>query len=600
MNNITTAAQSLSSSTSATEENFAEENELIDFSKLSKSELMHLLQELKLEHGASKANSILKQIKSNFDNHVEMDKQSALQKYAAEGGDTADFEFKKEEIHQQFEKLHDVLREKITGIFSSAEKEKEKNLAIKKQILENLRELIAQEETNKSIIALKEYQEQWRKTGPVTNAAHQELWQSYTALIDRFYNNRSIYFELKELDRKKNHEAKVEICEKAEQLLHHDSINHAIRELKTLHEEYKSIGPVPKEVQEELWQKFKDVSDKIYDKRTAYLNEIKTQQDQALVSKEQIIEKLQDFASYNSDRIDDWKIKTAELLALQEEWKKIGNVPFEASKEISKRFWASCKAYFANKETFFSALEAKKKNNLSLKVALCEQAEALQHSEDLQNSTIVFKDLQKQWDKIGSVPIKQKEAIFARFKLACDTFFQKKRDLFNEQEKQYEINLEEKLAICAQIETLGKEGKADEVALRSLQAQYNAIGFVPKDKIKQVQDKYNEAINTFIASIDQLGDGKSNNDLKLSLEISALKNSPDADKKIMKREGDVVKQINTLKAEINQYGTNMEFFGRSATAEKMKKEIQVKIDVAKEELKKLEAQLKIIKHAQID
>ncbi len=596
MTNYNTTATTLQN-TSTNEENFAEDNDAIDLSKSSKAELLQMLQDLKLEEGASKANAMLKQIKFSFDQLVEVEKEIALQHYLSEGGDRTDFEFKKEEIQQKFEKLHDTLKEKISSIFSNAEKEKEKNLATKKHILDQLRELIAKEETNESIIALKEYQEQWRKIGAVPNVAHQELWQNYTALIDRFYNNRTIYFELKELDRKKNYESKVELVDKAEKLLQHESINHAVRELKNLHDEYKSIGPVPKEQQETLWQKFKDISDKIYEKRTEYLKEIKTKQDQALVLKEQLLERLQALATYQSDRIDDWKIKTAELLALQEEWKLIGNVPFEVSKEISKKFWAAGKAYFANKEAFFHILEAKKQKNLELKIALCEQAEALQHNEDLVNTTNTFKELQKQWDKIGSVPIKQKEAIFLRFKKACDAFFQKKRDIFTEQERQYETNLTQKLAICEQIETLAKEGKQDEAELRNLQLQYNAIGFVPKDKIKQVYDKYNEAINAFIASIDTNSDGKKNADLKLSLEISALKNSPDAEKKIMKREGDVIKQINTLKGEIDQYATNMEFFGRSATAEKMKKEIQAKIDEAKVELKKLESQLKIIKQS---
>lgn len=595
MTNNTSSASSQTEQHTPENQLVVEETDQLDLTKSSKAELLHLLHELKIEDNTSKANAFLKQIKSSFDNLVEADKQHALQKYLSEGGEGADFEFKKDDAAIKFEKLHDVVKEKINTIFSLAEKDKEKNLQAKKQILERLRELIAKEETNQSIISLKEYQEQWRKLGPVPNAAHQELWQNYTALIDRFYNNRSIYFELKELDRKKNLEAKTEICEKAEKLLSHESINEAIRELKNLHDEYKNIGPVPKEDQEALWQKLKEISDKIYDKRTENLKEIKVKQDEALALKEQILVRLEEFVAFKSDKIDDWKIKTTELLVLQEDWKKIGNVPFEASKDISKKFWAAGKSYFANKEAFFAVLEAKKQHNLTQKLALCEEAENALNSEDTPEITSQIKELQRKWDKIGSVPIKQKDATFNRFKKACDTFFQRKREVLVVQEKQFETNLAEKLAVCQQIEILAKEGKQDEAALRALQQKYNAIGFVPKDKIREAQDRYNEVIQAFIDALDKT-EGK-HADFKLSLEISALKNTPDADKKLQKREGDVSRKIATLKSEIEQYGTNMEFFGRSANAEKLKKEIQQKIEVAKEEIKTLEAQLKIIKQA---
>ncbi|TAH24530.1 MAG: DUF349 domain-containing protein [Cytophagales bacterium] len=598
MTNTPIAAESSSESSSMNDELINESIEQLDFSKNSKSDLLHLLQDLKIEDNIAKTNAILKQIKNSYDLLLESEKQTALQKYLNEEGVLADFEFKKDELSIKFDKIFEGLKDKVAATIAQAEKDKEKNLIAKKHILEQLRILIAGEETNQSIISLKDYQDQWKKIGQVPSAAHQELWQSYTALVDRFYNNRSIYFELKELDRKKNLESKIEICEKAEKLIDIESINQSIRDLKTLHDEYKLIGPVPKEDQEALWQRFKNASDKIYDKRQAYLADLKAKQDEALLKKQDILNKLQEYVDFKSDRIDDWKEKTTQLLAIQEEWKKIGNVPYEQSKEITKKFWASGKQYFANKESFFAQLEEKKQHNLALKVALCEQAELLLEAEDTPENTQKVKDLSKQWDKIGAVPIKQKEHIFNRFKKASDAYFQRKRDAFSQLEKEYELNYDKKLEVCNQIIALAQQTAIDEQSLKALQQEFSKIGFVPKDKIKAIQEKYQEAINLFIKNIDGKNGGQTH--LKLSLEINAIKNAPDSEKKIQKREGDLLRKINTLKAEINQYATNMEFFGRSANADKLKKEIQQKIDTAHLEVKELESQLKTIKQALLE
>ncbi|HEX8546594.1 MAG TPA: DUF349 domain-containing protein, partial [Cytophagaceae bacterium] len=450
------------------------------------------------------------------------------------------------------------------------------------------------EETSTSITSLKEIQERWKKTGQVPAGQAQALWANYNALIERFYNNRSIYFELKELDRKKNLESKYEIVEKAEKLAHSDSINQAIRDLKVLHEEYKHIGPVPKEEQEKLWERLKLASDAIYEKRNQHFDQLRSQQEENYLNKVKLVEKIDELSHFESGRIDDWKLKTSEVLALQEEWKKSGPAPPEKAKEISKKFWNSCKAFFSKKNTFFKTLEQKKEENLKLKIALCEKAEELKDNDDYAPSAKLIKELQKEWDLIGAVPLKEKESIFKRFKAACDYFFNKKRESFAETEKVYEANLAKKVAICESIEKLGTEEKPNLDELKRLQQEWNSIGFVPKAEIKNILERYNKGINSLLKSLDQK-DGSLDKDARLSFEVAAMKNNPDASKRLYKKESDIQRRISSLKSEIDRYNTNMDFLAKSSKADALKKEIGMKVDAAQKEMKLLEQQIKIIR-----
>jgi hypothetical protein len=323
---------------------------------------------------------------------------------------------------------------------------------------------------------------------------------------------------------------------------------------------------------------------------------LKKQQEEHYKKKLAIAEKIEAYAVYSSEKIDDWKAKTAEVLALQTEWKAAGGVSQEQTKELSKKFWPSCKKFFHNKDRFFKKLESKKEENLQLKIALCEKAEALKDSEDFIETSRVLKNLQKNWEDIGPVPIKKKEEIFKRFKAACDAFFSRKREQSMEAEKQYVENLQKKIVVCEKIEKLAESPTNDTTQLKQLQAEWAAIGFVPKDEVKNIQNKYNAAIDKYLDSIEKLG-GDNKEIVKLSLQVEASKNSPDAGKKLHKREGDIQRKISALKQEINTWNTNIDFLGRSNAAAKLKKEIQEKIDLSQNELKALQAQLKIIKGA---
>ncbi len=566
-----------------------------DFSSFTKEELLKYLEGFSLKDNHGKANSIFTQIRQSYDQHQELAREEALQRFIAEGGAQDDFEYKKDEQAQKFDKLYGRLKTELNEYFNQLEKSKQRNLEIKNELLERLRKLIAAEESSLSLDEFKSIQEEWKKTGQVPAAQSQESWSNYKALVDIFYNNRSIFFELKELDRKKNLEAKKEICEKVEKLSSLDSINQALKELKQLHEEFREIGPVPKEEQEALWMRLKQASDKIYEKRKEYLQGQKVVQEQNLIAKQSILDKAAGFVSFESGRIDDWKAKTAELQQVQEEWRKAGPVPQDKAKELSNKFWEICKVYYKKKNIFFKELDKKREENLTRKVALCEKVEALKDQEDFETVAREIKELQKQWEKIGQVPFKQKDKIFARFKESCDHFFNRKREQVAEAEKEFVVNLEKKSALVQEIETFVASVEAKTVEkLKEFQASWDAIGFVPRDHKKEITDKFNSVLSQFIDASKEIGQEAKKN-IRLSLEVLSLKASQDGLTQLKRKEQALQKKVSGIKAEIERYKTNIEFFGRSKGADQMKTEIQGNIDKLEAELKELNAELKVLK-----
>ena len=293
--------------------------ESVDYSNFSKNQLLTSLKQL-LESGKYlKVDGQVNEIKSHFDEIFHKEKESALEEFTKNGGSTDDFEYRPSEEDRSLFAAFNEFRERKTEFLKEQEKNKEKNLIAKNAILDRLRELVDGEETTHSINTIKHIQDDWKKIGPVPAAQNRNLWASFNALMDRFYDNRSIYFELKELDRKKNLEQKMDICEKAEALVALTDLKDAIKILNELHEEFKHIGPVPRDEQETLWNRFKAASDAVYSRRKEFYDGQKESLKENLQKKEVLIKKLEADADYKGSKIKDWNSKTKEILGLQKE-----------------------------------------------------------------------------------------------------------------------------------------------------------------------------------------------------------------------------------------------------------------------------------------
>ncbi len=570
-----------------------DQHDIPDYSNFDKAQLLQALEELVDGSDHQHQDKAIKSLKHAFDEVKAQERKEALDDFVAKGGEEADFDYKYDDPTHKFDSLYKQYKDERTRYFQEAEKQKDKNLEAKNELLERLRHLVDGEESNASIAALKEIQNQWKALGQVPRPFVKSLWANYNALMDRFYDNRSIYFELKELDRKKNLEAKLEVCKRAEKLDAHPSLKDAIKELNDLHEEYKHIGPVPQAEQEALWQRFKAASDKVYAKRKDYLDQMKGELQANADAKRQIGDEAQDYAAFTSDRINDWNKKTQELLALQKRWEAIGGLPRESAREINKHFWGAFKAFFSNKNTFFKSLEEHREANLKLKETLVEKAEALKESNDWVATSNELKKLQEQWKEIGPVPEKQRESVYKKFKTACDAFFNNRRQKNKHVEKEYQQNLEQKEAIIKEMEAMAAAKTGSIEDLEAFQQQYSAIGFVPRDAIKKIQERYNEAVNKLIEALGG-GDKDEQKKMKFSVQLNNLKNSPNASKKIYQKESALRKEISNLENDIALWKNNLEFFAASKTAEKLRKEFDEKIEKAQDDIQRLKEQLKMV------
>jgi hypothetical protein len=555
------------------------------FSSYSKEDLLKYLKSYSVDDHEYEALQVLKTIKSHYDHILEQEIEQALQKFLANGGEVGDFEYRKDETSIEIEKSYSKLKDTAHQHIQQVEKQKIQNVEKKKAILEQMRVILSSDESADSHKQFRELQDSWKSAGPVPAADNKELWSNYQALTDMYYNKRSMYFELKELDRKKNLELKQQLVAKAEALLDTPSINKALAELRKIQEEFKNIGPVPKEEAEALWNKFKAALDALNEKRKLFFDNLQEQKKHNLVQKELLIAKIKELEEFVSDKIDDWKEKSDLILAIQEEWKKVGPVPEEHIKDVTKQFWTSAKKFFANKSHFFKELDEKRKENLDKKIALCVQAEALKDSSDVQGTAKKLMNLQNEWKKIGQVPIKYKDSIYSRFKSACDSFFERQRNLVAEAESALQVNLSKKESFIQEVENKLADGIEE---VHNWLSHWESLGDIPGDKRKEVSDKFKQVLTTAVDKIENIGEEREKLLLQIEVKLSGAK-------KVESLLKDLQKKAGIIKAEVDRYKTNMEFLANSPKASSLKEEVQKKIQDAEVELKKINEKISILR-----
>jgi hypothetical protein len=586
-------------------------HEEVDYSNFEKKDFVDLGEKLLAsikKEGATiadirNADNVMKEIKLQFDELKAKEKGNALKKYIADSGNDEGFEYKNDNLVVRFESLNAQIREAKNSFFQKIEKEKENYFDKKTQLLQTLREVVEKEEQGgdkNNHISFKKVQEDWKNAGNVNSPHNSSLWQAYNALLDRYFSIRNIQNELKDLDRKKNLSSKSDLVEKIEKIAasieESGLTNTSMKQANELLEEYKHIGPAPRDEQEKLWQRLKAAFDTIHNKRREQVSQNSQLQDEVYEAKARIVENIKPFAEFNTDSINEWNLKTKEVLAVQDQWNAIkGAMPREKGKDISNQFWAYLKSFFRNKSEFFNKLEAERESNLKAKEALCEQVEGILNSSEFTavNTDKVI-ELQKSWKTIGHVPEKQKDKIFERFKKACDAFFDGKRNKTNETEKEYELNLKKKESICAEIEAAAKGGNADLVNLPEFKASFNAVGYVPRKDMQSIQKRFVDAVNAFVKASSGISNAEKEKIMLQNETEVVLKGDKAGSKNLDKKEGDIRRRMKTIEDDINVWRNNIEFFARSKNADSVRKEYESKIKTAEVELNDLKQKLKII------
>ncbi|MDQ3289850.1 MAG: DUF349 domain-containing protein, partial [Bacteroidota bacterium] len=569
----------------------------IDYSTLPAADLKkQLLKAYKTSDPRKNARQIFEMYRQ-FEIRVAAEKQDALEKFIADGGDGEDFAFHNSPENLEIERGFQQFRENRNRELKNEEEQKEKNLKRKNELLEQLRALVEAAETKNSADKLKAIQNEWKAIGAVPTSDAQQLWNSYHALLDKFYNNRSIFFELKELDRKKNLQQKIQLCERAEGLLNNPSINASLQELRHLHEEWKNIGPVPNESRDAIWERFIQASERIHERKKEYLNARKAQEQDNLQRKLNVLEIVAPYQTFNSDRINDWRDKTDEIQKIKDQWDSIGLVPKENADEVNRRFWSCYKAFYQHKNAFFKQLDEQKMQNLRHKTELCEQAEALKDSTDWEETKERLIQLQKKWKTIGRVPDKYSDKIWNRFRAACNEFFDRKQNQQQQREAELEKAASEKTAFYEKLATrlsspAATTGSLDEFNQLLIDwRNFDDQGQKPNGKL---EERFYDLLQKYLDTIPDLGYDRKN-DLSFQLQLDRLRHHPDATHKLYQKEQNIRKEISTLENDISTLRTNIEFFARSKNAEKLREEYQQRIEEANSRMLLLKKQLRAIR-----
>jgi hypothetical protein len=571
------------------------------YNTLSKEELVEALEALVQHDDIGYIRKHIGLIKVAFRNHIKEQSVSEYEKNISKTTDTDSEDIPElvDELVVRFDKAFGIYKQKKYVYDQALEKQKHENLKEKEAILEELRQLIeSEEELKKTYDVFKELQEKWREIGPVPQSANNTLWNNYHFLVEKFFDKVKINKELRDLDLKKNLEAKTELCEKAEELLLETSVNKSFQKLQKLHEAWKETGPVPKDKKDEIWDRFKAASDSLNEHRQKYYDELREEQNKNYSAKIVLCEKAEQLSEEIPKSPKEWQANTDKINELFKVWKSIGFAPKKVNDEVWVRFRTALDTFFKHKKEFFQKYKDEQSENYNQKVNLCLQAEALKDSEDWKRTTDELIALQQEWKKIGPVPRKFSDKIWKRFRAACDEFFNRKAEYFSNIGEKQDENHRKKKELIEKIKTYGysKDNTENLNILKEFQREWMEIGHVPIKQKDTIQNEFRKTINE---QFDKLNiSRKAKSTIGFKNKIENLKNSPHADNIINKERAFLLSKINALQNDIKLWENNIGFFASSKKADVLKSEFESKIEKAKTDITILEEKLRILHDSQ--
>lgn len=569
----------------------------VDYNSHTRAELVELLEKAVNESDFNAAKTRVALIRVAFQ---KMSKEEALLRYetkATEEGEVKEeLPVEQDELDVRFNDILTIYRANKARNAEEQEKIKNDNLKNKQHILEELKVLISSEETlKKTYDEFKHLQERWKEIGMVPRGEINNLWQNYHFLVEKFFEKVKLNKELKDLDLKKNLEAKMALCERTEELLLETSLLKSFKKLQKYHEEWKEIGPVPADKKDEIWERFKTATDKINDRRREHYALIEEDQKKNLDTKIALCEQAEEVLNLKNDSIKEWQDNTNKVNDFLKIWKSIGPVPQKVNHEIWTRFKTSLDNFFAAKKEYFDKLKEQQMHNYNLKVELCMQAESLKSSTDWKKTTNELIRLQGEWKKIGPVPKKHSDKIWKRFRAACDEFFTTKSSYFSNISTTEQENLSKKLDV---MKRLGEYAFSDDKnanldMLKNFQREWTEIGHIPIKEKDKLQNEFRALVNEHLDKL-KISEVEMTT-LSFQNKFEGMKNDPNA-RRVMSREREfLASKITKMKEDINLWENNIGFFAKSKSASIVKEEFELKINKAKSELKVLEAKFKILK-----
>ncbi|MCS6905353.1 MAG: DUF349 domain-containing protein [Bacteroidia bacterium] len=506
-------------------------------------------------------------------------------------------------LKTKFEASLQKFNERKNEFEEQDKKIKQANIDKKKALLDELREIVMSEDVT-AIEKVRKIQENWKQIGPVPVEEAEIIYQSYRHFIEQFYRLRDSYNELVEQDRKINLEEKEKLISELISLIPTDVSKvepgywqDAAEKVKSLHELWKTIGPVPRSKSDEVWKRFKDYTDQFYSLRRSFFEQLDNQRLHNAERKKELLLKFQEYANYESSNLEDWRRATEEIQSLQRQWKEIGSAPASINKDLNTQMRKLVDDFFERRKSYFGELDQEKEEILEKKRSLLRQAEELKNNEDWIATAEMLKQIQKEWKTTGPDNFKEAKKLRKSFRRACDIFFKRHKQHFQELRAQEEENLKKKQAICEQMEALLEKGEGENIKeeIQKLKQEFEAIGRVPIKEKDKIQSRFHKLYTRFLQKI--IKDPYERDLLTLESKIKVLQSLPNGAQRFQQEERKYIKKIKALEDKIQQYETNFMFISQSKGSDSLRRQIESKIKSAKERKQRLEQSLKIMRQA---
>ena len=578
-----------------TEEPVADSTEepTIDYNSLDREGLLAALQEL-LTQEIQTIKGRATSLRSRFNELNREVQKTAYEAFLAEGGNKEEYQAQDDSLAVKFYQLYDQYRQRRQQYLADLEEQKQKNLQAKQALIEELRTLIdsGEEQVRNALDKFNDIQDRWKAIGEVPREQMNDLWQNYHFHIDQFFAKLKINRELRELDQKHNLEQKIALCEKAEELIVESSITKAFKELQDLRAQWKEIGPVPAEQNEEIWQRFCNAANQIDERRREYYEQRKEEFDNNLLAKQALIEKAEVLTAQHPETTRQWNDLTSALDELLKVWKTIGPVPREANEEIWTKFKGMIDRHYAEKKEHFAGVRDEQETNYQKKVELCLKAEAIAQRDDWKKATEELLQLQQEWKEIGAVSRKVSDKVWQRFRGACDQFFARKGEFFKERRSSESENLAKKEAILAELKAHQFGDNRDEnlEAIKDFQRRWAEVGFVPMSQKERLQQEFRGEINRIFEQLKI-----SAREAEETSYRERLRNvAGDAKHFVAGERQELQEKIEKLRNDLNLWENNLGFLASSKQADLLKQEFEKKMQGARQQIALLQAKLRIL------
>ena len=558
----------------------------------SKAEIIERLKEI-VGNEENPTKEELDHLKTSFYKLHIAEREAQQKAYLEAGGDPDKYILVPDEAEDVFKAEMGVIKERRAKLFLQQEAEKQENLEKKLNIIERIKNMASSpEEANKNYNEFKELQQQWKDIKNVPADKANELWRNYQLYVEQYYDQLNLNREAREYDFKKNLGIKNHLCEAAEKLAEEPDVISAFHQLQELHQQFREVGPVAKELRDEVWTRFKAASTVINKRHQQHFDELRAKEEDNLVKKTALCEKVEDIVKDEHKGANEWEKLTKEIIDIQAEWKKIGFAPQKMNVKIFERFRAACDDFFSKKAAFFKEMKQRYNENIAKKQSLIEKAEALMESTDWKVTTDKMIALQKEWKTIGAVPKKVGDELWSKFLEACNKFFEARNAANAGTRNEERTNLDKKKAIISQLKEL-VEGSVDDLQekVKGLVDEYAKIGHVPYKEKDKLYKQYHEVLDKLYDDLHVTTAKRKLDNFKSNLK-NVVKRGEDA---LDNERGRLMRRYEGLKQEINTYENNLGFLNASSKkGNSLIDEMNRKVQRLKDDMELIKQKIKTI------